>query len=1005
MSEEKIGAVLVVGAGIAGMQSALDLADSGFKVYLLTEYPSIGGYMAELDKTFPTNDCAMCIISPKLVDVAGHPNIELLTNCDLLELSGEPGAFVARIRRRTRYVDEEKCTGCGSCASVCPVEILDDFNEDLTGTRNIFIPFPQAVPLKAIRREETCMGCGLCKIVCEAGAIDFSIPDRETSIDVGSVVLAAGYKTFDPNLTKEYRYDHPDVVRSIEFERFLAPTGPTGGHVVKPSTGEEPKSIAWIQCVGSRNEKLDRGYCSSVCCTYAIKEAVIAKEHAPELECTIFYMDMRTFGKGFEEYYNRAKEEYGINFVRCRVPAVKVKPDQSLLLRYENEEGEIEEREFDMVVLSVGFQPPDGNRELSRVLDIDLNRFGFCDTTEFAPLDTTREGVYVCGAFVEPKDIPETVAQASGASAKASSIISESRNTQVTPKEYPDELDFSGELPRIGVFVCHCGINIASVVDVMAVVDYAKTLPGVVYAENVLYACSQDNQGHIKDVIKEHGLNRVVVASCSPRTHEPLFRNTCREAGLNPYLFEMGNIRDQCSWVHMHEPERATEKAKDIVRMAVAKSNMLQPLQNIPIDMNHDCMVIGGGIAGLTAAREMSRQGYRVYLVEKEAELGGNLRSIRYSLTGEDPQDLLKQMISEVETNPMIEITKNAKIDLIEGYIGNFKANLTVNGSDNKEINCGVIIVATGAVEYKPDEYLYGEDERVITQHEFEERMDEGKLDLADKTVVMIQCVGSRDDDRSYCSRVCCATAIKNAIVIKEKYPSANVYVLYRDIRAYGFKEEYYKKARDLGVLFIRYALEDEKPEVTKEGDVLKVAVLDQLFKEKFIIEPDLLILSAATLPAPDNPQISELLKLPLTEHGFFLEAHAKLRPVDFATDGVFLCGIAHAPKLIGETVSQACAAVSRACTVLSRPFIEAEGTIASVDDLRCSGCGVCVSACPYEVPELIVNEMGVLVARINEAKCKGCGVCGCGCPSSAITMNHFMDKQIMAQIDAFGVA
>ncbi|MHC1573108.1 MAG: FAD-dependent oxidoreductase [Candidatus Syntropharchaeales archaeon] len=1001
MSEEKIGAVLVVGAGIAGMQSALDLADSGFKVYLLTEYPSIGGYMAKLDKTFPTNDCAMCILSPKLVDVAGHPNIELLTNCDLLELSGEPGSFKARIRKRTRYVDEEKCTGCGSCISVCPVEILDGFNENLRGTKNIFIPFPQAVPLKATRLEETCMGCGLCKVVCESGAIDFNLKDSEITVDIGSVVLAPGYKTFDPELMKEYRYDHPDVLRSIEFERFLAPTGPTGGHVIKPSTGEEPKSIAWIQCVGSRNERLDRGYCSSVCCTYAIKEAVIAKEHVPDLSCTIFYMDMRTFGKGFEEYYNRAEDEYGIEFIRCRVPSVKVRTDGGLFIQYENEEGEIEEREFDVVVLSVGFQPPDGNRELARILGIDLNKFGFCETGEFTPLETGREGIYVCGAFVEPKDIPETVAQGSGASAKASALISTSRHTQVTEREFPPERDVSGELPRIGVFVCHCGINIASVVDVLSVVEYAKTLPGVVYAENDLYACSQDNQKHIQEVIKEYNLNRVIVASCSPRTHEPLFRNTCREAGLNPYLFEMANIRDQCSWVHMHEPEKATEKAKDLVRMAVAKANMLQPLKTIPIEINHDCMVIGGGIAGMTAASEMTRQGYRVYLIEKEAELGGNLRSIRYSLSGEDPQELLRRMIEEVETNPMIEVMKSTTIDSIEGYIGNFKVNLSRNG-EKREIDCGVIIVATGAEEYKPKEYLYGEDERIVTQLEFEELMDEGKLDLSGKTVVMIQCVGSREEERTYCSRVCCATAIKNSIVIKENYPDADVYILYRDIRTYGFKEEYYRRARDLGVIFIRYE-KDEKPEVTKDGDLLKVGVVDQLLKEKFIIEPDLLVLSAATIPAADNPRISELLKLPLTEHGFFLEAHAKLRPVDFATDGVFLCGLAHSPKLIGEAISQACAAVSRACTILSRSFIESEGTIAKVNELICSGCGVCVSVCPYGVPELVVNERGVLVSRINEAKCKGCGACGCGCPSSAIAMNHFMDVQIMAQIDAFG--
>ncbi|RLI10843.1 heterodisulfide reductase, partial [Candidatus Bathyarchaeota archaeon] len=573
MPGQKVGAVLVVGGGIAGIQASLDLAEMGFKVYLLDRAPAIGGVMSQLDKTFPTNDCATCILAPKLVEAGRHPNITLITNAEVIGLEGEPGNFTVKVRVRPRYIDPEKCTGCGLCAEKCPVEAIDEFNQGLSPRPAIFIRYPQAVPRVFMIDREKCIGCGTCSEVCRAGAVRYDDQERIVELKVGAVILAPGFQPLKPKALTEFGYGrYPNVVTSIEFERILSASGPFGGLLVRPSDGEIPRRIAFIQCVGSRDERTGVPYCSSVCCMYSIKQAVIAREHAPiDVECTIFYMDMRTYGKGFEAYRNRAEEEYGVRFVRCRVPRIYEDPrTHNLIIRYlDLDTGTIKEEEFDLVVLAVGFRPPEGFEELARALGIELNEFGFCKTSEFGPLETSRPGIFVCGAFSGPKDIPDSVAEASGAAAKAASIIASERGKLVARKEYPPEIEVRpDEEPRIGVFICHCGVNIGGIINVKEVVEYAKTLPGVVYAEDNLYTCSQDTQERIKKIIREYRLNRVVVASCTPRTHEPLFRETLREAGLNPYLFEMANIRDQCSWVHMHEPEKATEKAKDLVRSA-----------------------------------------------------------------------------------------------------------------------------------------------------------------------------------------------------------------------------------------------------------------------------------------------------------------------------------------------------------------------------------------------------------------------------------------------------
>jgi heterodisulfide reductase subunit A len=999
MENKKVGAVLVVGGGVAGIQASLDLADSGFRVYLIDQGPSIGGVMAQLDKTFPTNDCSMCILSPKLVATGRHPNITILTNAEITGLNGAAGNFEVKLRRKSRYIIEEKCNGCGICAQKCPIEAVDSFNEGLGRRSAIYVKYPQAVPLKYMIDREKCIGCGTCAEVCKANAIQYDQEDSEATLNIGSIILAPGFEPFDARLKSEYGYGRfPNVVTSIEFERILSASGPYGGLVLRLSDGEIPKKIAFIQCVGSRDFQLGNNYCSAACCMYGMKEAVIAKEHTPtKLDAKIFFMDMRSYGKEFDSYYKRAQGEYGIQFVRSRVAGVTEDPKTNNLFVHYVEDENPKTEEFDMVVLAAGMQPPKNTEKLAKTLGIKLNKYNFCETGAFSPVETSKPGIFVCGAFSAPKDIPESVAQASGAAAKAMSIIASERGTQVTAKEYPPERDVSQEEPRIGVFVCHCGINIGGVVNVPEVVKYAKTLPGVAYAEANVYTCSQDTQKLIKEKIQQNKLNRVIVASCTPRTHEPLFKETVQEAGLNPYLFEMTNIRDQCSWVHMHEPKEATQKAKDLVRSIVAKAKLLKPLQKPKISVTPTGLIIGGGVSGMTSALELARQGFEVHLVEKEKELGGHLRKIHYLLGGDDPKEKLNALAKAVMENDKIHIYLGAELADLSGFVGNFKSHIKQQSGEAKEVEHGIVIVATGATEYQPTEYLYGKNQNIMTQHELEEKI--ANREFKAKNVVMIQCIGARNEERPNCARICCGQAIKNALKIKEVSPETEVYVLYKDMRAYGFKEDYYRDAAMKGVLFVNY--EDErKPQVANENGKLKVAFWEPVLKQEVQIEPDLVILSAATIPNPDNKHLAEMLKVPLTREGFFLEAHMKLRPVDFATEGIFFCGMVHSPKYIEESIAQACAAAARATTILSKSTLEMEGIIANVNEDLCSGCRICEYLCPYGAIEM-KDKNGKTVAHVIEALCKGCGACGTACPTKAIIMGHFTTEEILEQVKA----
>jgi heterodisulfide reductase subunit A len=994
-----IGSVLVVGAGIAGMQAALDMADTSILVHIVEDQPGIGGWMSKLDKTFPTNDCAMCTLAPKLVGVGRHPNIVMHTNARVSALEGDEGDFTARIIERPRFIDPDKCTGCGYCGQWCPVEAISEYDEAVGDRPAVNVLFPQTVPLLFSIDRESCIGCGLCEEVCPAHAVDYEQEPVTKEVRVGSVVLAAGYEDIPGDIRPEYGWGRfSNVITAPQFERVLSASGPFGGEVLRASDGRHPKSIAWLQCVGSRDPHLGRSYCSSVCCTYATKEAIIAKEHLgrEDVDCHIFFMDMRTYGKGFEEYYNRAKDEYKVRYTRCRLGEVREDPStHDLVVVFEDEEGHKKEERFEMVVLSTGLDPPEHYKEMAETFGIEIDEFGYADTSVFEPVTTSRPGVFVCGALEGPKDIPDTVAQASAAAAGAEAVVAVSRGMEITPIELPDERDVSEEEPRIGVFVCHCGINIGGVVDVPTVVEYASTLPGVVYAEHNLYTCSQDTQDKIKEKVDELGLNRVVVASCTPRTHEPLFQDTIREAALNRYLFDLASLREHVSWVHQDDHAAATRKAMRLVAMSVDKVLRTMPIHKEPGDVEPVGLVLGGGPAGMAAALGLAGQGLRAYLVEREDRLGGNLRRLPHLLEDEDPKEALDRMVAAVEVNEDIEVLLSSELVDVGGLMGKFEVTVKTPEGD-RTLKAGAIIVATGAQELEPEgEHLYGSDPRVMTAIQAGEAPDRGDFPT-DGPVAFIHCVGSRIPEREYCSKVCCSTAVKNAIHIKEESPDTEVIMLYRDLRTYGRRELAYRKARELGIQFARFDLETP-PVITKKGKDLYVEYVDLVARKRMRRRVGAVVLAAATIPFENSDELGSLLKIPLTEHAFFLEAHMKIRPLDFATDGVFLAGSCHSPKFIDEAIAQAAGAASRAATILANPTVLPEGLPSWVDSARCTGCGTCEENCAYDAIT-VDEEQGV--ASVNTVLCKGCGTCATVCPSGAPVSPKFEKDQIVAMIE-----
>ena len=946
-----------------------------------------------------------------MVEVGRHPNIEVLSYTEVESVEGESGNFNVTLIEKPRYIKEDKCTGCTTCVEYCPVKYPDQYNQEISKNKAVHIYFAQAIPLITYI-DESCLylkekKCRICEAVCKNDAIDFNQVPEKKEINVGAIVLSPGIEPFDPKVREEYRYgEFQNVVTSMDYERLLSSTGPYEGQILRASDMKHPHKVAWIQCVGSR-QVIEGGnsYCSGVCCTYTQKQVILTKDHDAEAECTIFHNDIRSFGKDFERYYQRTEKLSGVRFFRSYTSIVKEDPvTKNVSIRYSTPDDGVKEEEFDMVVLSVGLNPPVGVKGMAEKFGIELNPHNFCKLDPVNPMVTNRPGIFVSGGLQGPIDIPESVFTASGAGSQIGELLDYRRGNLAKERIYPPEIDVSQEEPKIGVFVCHCGANIGRIVNVPETVEYCKTLPNVVYAQEQLFSCAINSAKEITDITKEKGLNRVVVAACSPRTLEPLFRDTLREAGINQYYYEMANIREHNSWVHAKEKEAATEKAHDIIRMSVARACQLEPLQEFDLPVDKRALVVGGGVAGMNSALSIANQGHEVFLVEKDTDLGGIARRIHYTLEGLDVQAYLRDLTKKVYTHPLIHVYTDATITEATGYVGNF---VTKVKSDRgiTEIKHGASVIAIGAEVYKPTEYLYGEDDRVMTNLELEEKIaEEDEKALNAQSLLMIQCVGCRNEDRNYCSRICCSQSVKNALLLKERNPKMDIYILFRDMRTYGFKEDYYREAAEKDVKFIRYEPEDPpQVEAGKSDDgrpVLKVTATDYILGKKLEIDADIVALAAAVIPSSTTKELAGLFKVTLSPDGFFKEAHVKLKPVEFATDGVYLCGLAHYPKFMQETINQAYGAAGRVLTLLSHDIVVASGSVCEVAENKCVSCGACITACTYGAIEFYETPAG-RKAKVNPVLCKGDGLCNTVCPTAAISLKHFTDEELLSQVDA----
>jgi heterodisulfide reductase subunit A2 len=993
--------VLVIGGGMGGIRTALDLAEAEKNVILVDKAYAIGGLMTQLDRTFPTNNCDLCTLSPNLSEGSRQEYIELLAMTTVKDVKGEKGNFTVSLETAPRFIDLDKCTACGECHKKFPECVR--FTPGLDHRAPTCMRYPQATPQAFSIDLAKCTDVEALMKSCPARAI---IPDdmgRKREVKCGSIVFSPGGALFDPSHLDYLGYaTQPDVVTSLEYERILSASGPTMGRLVRPSNGKQPKKVAWIQCIGSRGLQKGAGqYCSSACCMFALKEAIVTKERfQDDIETTIFYMDMRTMGKDYELYYLRAKNEFGVRFVRSRPHSIlRENGAENLTISYGPEEGggNLSE-EFDMVVLSTGFRVADDVKELAEKMGLELNAASFPKTAGFNPVVTSVPGIYVAGVIQEPKDIPETMVQASAAACLAGDDLGPAEKIEHEQEPLPLETAVVGEEPRVGVFICDCGENIGGVVDASALADYARTLPHVAVSELKGHGCSRESMQQIQEAIRDERLNRVVIGGCSPRTHEAKFQEVIRQAGLNKYLVEVANIRDQATWVHANRPIEATGKAKDLIKMAVGSVVRSQPLADHSLPMNKNVLVVGGGIAGMTAALQLADQGLKVYLAEKSPSLGGLATGLRRTLEGNDVQAFVKDLVSRTEAHENIQVTTRAIIVDHSGMPGMFKTGMqTGKQMFYRQIEHGVTILATGALPNRPDLYLLDECEAVATQRELQTLIeDKPEVVKAWDNVVMIQCAGSRTPDNPNCSRICCQNAVKNALRIQELNPDARIFVLYRDMRTYGFQEEYYQKAREAGVIFCRYS-QDNPPKVEAAGSMVDVTFDDLILGRRITVSADRLFLSTGLVADEDgNDELAMIFKLPRTGDGYFLEDHVKLRPVDLPVPGFFVAGTAHGPKTIRESVAQALAVASRARTMLAKDSINLGAAAARVDRNLCAACLICVRTCPFGIP--FINADGY--SEIDPAKCHGCGMCASACPAKAIQLMQFEDDRIIAKLE-----
>jgi heterodisulfide reductase subunit A len=1007
MVQQKIrgdrSSALVVGAGIAGMQSALLLAEMGFKVFLLEQGPAIGGYFPLLDKTFPTNSCGVCFMSPTppafcpIHECRLHEGIELLPYSEVRGVEGKEGEFKVDLLRKPRFVDAKKCTLCNACLDVCPVEVEREFGGGLEKRKAIYLPFPQAIPHSLVIDPKTCIRCGECVRVCGPGAIDLDMKEEQETIEVGSIILGFGFEPFYAQKKGEYGFGrYKNVLTSVQFERMLSTSSPSQGGPVRVSDSRPIRKMAFVQCVGSRDPSCGQDHCSTICCMYATKQAMIAKDRNPDLEVTFFYMDIRPMGKDYERYYERAKAEYGIDYKRCAISSVKeLQGTKNLLVTYVKEEGTFQEMEFDAVVLSVGFTPPQTVRALAQKMNLALNPQGFCRTEEFQPAQTSLPGIFVGGAFRNPRDIPESVVEGSSAAAMAASFLAPRRSARPV-KVYPAEGALGNEIPKIGVFICQYGEELEECLSIPDLLEGAKGLPEVGRVEEIRLVDLPEDLEAIKRSMGEYGLNRVVIAGGSLRDLRRPMEELAKGMGFNPHLIEYANIREQCAFVHEGLKKEATAKALALIGMAVERARRIEPLRPQKMKVEKKVLVVGGGVSGMTASLRLAEQGYDVHLLEKEKELGGNLRGSFHTLRGSDPQAFLNDLIKQVEGQPLIHPYFGAEAIGSARKNGRYTTRIRHQGEE-KVLDHGALILATGGREIAPKGYLYGQDSRVVTQRELEKmiHLNDGELKNI-HSVVMIQCVGSRDEEHPYCSRICCGHAVKNALKLKEKNPGMKIFVLYRDVRTYGFYEISYHEARGKGVIFVRFDPE-KKPEVILRDGKLEVSVFDPALGNRVTLPAGRVVLSTGVEPHDHRP-LAKIFDVALNPDGFFEEANPKSAPLDSVDRGKYFCGLCHSPHFIEDAISQGNAAAARAAALLSGDAIEAKAQSAYVVPRLCCGCGLCVTVCPYQARTLNEEEWK---AEVDESLCQGCGNCVVACRNAASQQHNFEKGLNLAVVDA----
>ncbi|MFX0155691.1 MAG: FAD-dependent oxidoreductase [Candidatus Hodarchaeota archaeon] len=897
------GSVLVIGGGIAGIQASLDLTELGFKVHLIEREPSIGGRMAQFDKLFPTNDCSLCVLAPKMVAVYRNPNIELHTLTEVKEVNGKAGEFTVKIVKKPRFVDEKKCRGCGDCAAKCPkVETPNIFDMNLGKRKSSYIPFPQATPPIYLIDPELCLYlnrnvCGVCKKICQAKAIDFEQKEEECTINVGAIVVSTGYDMLGEELSERWGYQYDNVVNALEYERMVSPSGPFGGNILRTSDEQEPQKIAFIQCVGYVGSEKKVSYCSQVCCMYTTKNAIITKEKFKDAQIVVFRHNIKVFGKEFYEYTKKAQEEYGIRYVYSKISDIEEDPETNdLILHYKDLKND-EKKDFraNLVVLAAPLVPSKGTIELARILDIELDNHNFLNKRSYYnTLLSSRDGIYVCGVSQGPMNITETVSTASGVAVQIANLLKYEKYSQIEDREV--------------------------------------------------------------DILPEEDI----------------------------------------------------------------------------ININPSALIIGGGISGMTAALNISNQGFKSYIVEKEKILGGNLNYINMLYPSQQQaSDYVNHIIDEVKKNENIEVFRNSKLKAIKGTIGNYVIDITDVNKEVYTLNAGVIIIATGSKEFKPKGLFQYErmNKNVLTLLELEQRLKNNDKSWLDNIhhITTILCVQARQRfGYSYCSNVCCSNAIKNIKILKEIKPELEILVLFRDLHTAKKEfEEIFNKKKNLAH-YLRYNLKNvpEIEKISQSPEKYHIKVLDDLDVNKQIdVETDLILLATPLIPSKDLKDLASMLKVPLDENGFFPEAHEKMRPLDFTSHGIFVCGCAQWPKNLQGSIIQANGAAGRASRFLSKGKIsttnlEFMSFLLSiecffkdliVDPEKCNGCGTCAENCAFKAINIVDTEnifedvsLPVKKAVINSALCKGCGKCSSTCKLKAIKAKHYDFKQISSVIDPY---